>query len=190
MTEIKSLFNKKWIRVVATIGLVLLLLQVSFYYASDLLLRNYIQQKVKEVSNNKYEIDFEEFHISLLQRGFSFKNFYLIPKEENLGIEKNQPYYKAFIPEVSIYGLFYQVSKKEVQIGEFRVKNPLVDFFMPNPIGETSKSSTLKILEDQIKKSFLESSIKEIRIKRLVVEEADLLLKNFVYHLLLKLHMH
>jgi len=180
MTQIKDLFKKKWIRVVVTTGIALLFLQVTFYYSSDLLLRNYIQQKVKEASYNKYEIDFQDFHVSLFQRGVKFKNLYLIPNEDIISKEINQPYYKVFIPEISIYRLFYLFNKKEIQIGELKVKNPLVDFFMPNASEEVSRASSIKILEDQIKKSFFKSSIHEIRIKKLLVLEADLLLKNFV----------
>jgi hypothetical protein len=180
MTDKKSVFMNKWVRVVSAFVLFLLLLQTAFYFAADLFLRNYIQQKVKEASHNKYEIDFEEFHISLLQRGFSFKNLYLIPKEEIVDSLNNQPYYKVFVPEITFKGIFYRFQKKEILIGELKVKNPLVDFFMPNSNENITGLSTVKTLEEQIKKSFFQSSIKEVRIKKFLVQEADLLLKNFV----------
>jgi hypothetical protein len=179
MEPLKGLLNRRWIKIIGTAGVFLLFLQVSFYYSADFFLRNYIQEKVKIASQNKYEINFERFHISIFQRGFSFKNLYLIPKEDNL-IKANQPYYKVYVPEIMFKRLFYLFQKKEIQIGELLVKTPSVDFFMPHSSADAKGISTLKILEEQIQKSFLQSTVSEIRIKKLKVEEADLLLKNFV----------
>jgi hypothetical protein len=168
---------RKYLRYFGIFAGVLLLLQLFFYFASDFLLRNYLKEKVREVSGEKYVVDFDRFRISLLQRGISFYGFSMTPVEENFKLEDGLPYYKISIPEVHIRRLNYLFRKKEVVVGKISMTNPLIDFRFNLMEPEMSQ---LEVLQDQIKRSFLGTSIQEIRIKSLLIFEGDLLLKNFI----------
>lgn len=175
--------RKKYLRIAVIVILVLLSLQLLFYFGSDLLLRNFLKERVKIASENKYKIDFDEFHILFIQRGITFKGLKLNPVDESFDELGNTPYYGISIPEIDIKGLNYLFFRKEVVIGTIELVNPEVDFRMAKKdsaqVSKTSDSPIL-ILQDEIKKSFLGSQIKEIRINTLKINEADLLMKNFI----------
>lgn len=175
--------RKKYLRLAGVTLLVLFSLQLVFYFGSDLLLRNFLKEKVNIASGNKYEIDFEEFHILFLQRGISFKGLKLNPVEGQFKDLGNTPYFRISIPEIDITGLNYRFFRKEFVIGTIELVNPEVDFKLaPKDTMEVSKPSTspILILQEEIKKSFLGSQVKEIRIKELKIDDADLLMKNFI----------
>jgi hypothetical protein len=163
--------------------LVLFSLQVVFYFGSDLLLRNFLKEKVNVASGNKYEIDFDEFHILFLQRGITFRGLKLNPVEDQFQNLGDMPYYRISIPEIDITGLNYRFFKKEFIIGTIELVNPDVDFkLVKKDSSNVSKPamSPISLLQEEIRKSFLGSQVKEIRINRLKINEADLLLKNFI----------
>lgn len=175
--------NHKYRRYLRFFGIVigvLLVLQVFLYFSSDFLLRNYLKEKVREQSGYKYEIDFEKFRISLLQRGIYFYGFSLIPVEEKFLEATDIPYYKIDLPEIKILGINYLFRKKELVLGKIHMTNPNIDFRFNGSEEVYDKGSALEVLQDQIKKSFLGSSIQEIRIKNLEIGEADVLLQNFI----------
>lgn len=175
--------KKKYLRLAGIALLVLFSLQVVFYFGSDLLLRNFLKEKVKVASGNKYEIDFEEFHILFLQRGITFRGLKLNPVEGQFQDLGDMPYYRISIPEIDITGLNYRFFKKEFIIGTIELVNPDVDFkLVKKDTSDVSKPavSPISILQEEIRKSFLSSQVKEIRINRLKIDEADLLLKNFI----------
>ena len=175
--------KKKYLRLAGIALLVLFSLQVVFYFGSDLLLRNFLKEKVKVASGNKYEIDFEEFHILFLQRGITFRGLKLNPVEGQFQDLGDMPYYRISIPEIDITGLNYRFFKKEFIIGTIELVNPDVDFkLVKKDTSDVSKPdvSPIFILQEEIRKSFLSSQVKEIRINRLKIDEADLLLKNFI----------
>jgi len=175
--------RKKYLRLTGIVILVLFALQVAFYFGSDLLLRNFLKEKVNASSDNKYEIDFEEFHILFLQRGITFKGLKLNPVEDEFQDLENTPYFRLSIPEIDITGLNYRFFRKEFVIGTIELVNPEVDFKLAQKdTTQVSKPSVspILILQEEIKKSFLGSQVKEIRIKTLKIDDADLLMKNFI----------
>lgn len=178
-----SKWRKKYLRLTIIAILVLFSLQLAFYFGSDLLLRNFLKEKVNEASGNKYEIDFDEFHILFLQRGITFKGLKLNPVEGQFLDLGNTPYFRLSIPEIDITGLNYRFFKKEFIIGTIELVNPEVDFKLAQKdTTQVSKPSVspILVLQEEIKKSFLGSQIKEIRIKTLKIDDADLLMKNFI----------
>ena len=180
---LRSKRRRKYLRLAGIVILVLFSLQVVFYFGSDLLLRNFLKEKVKVASGNKYEIDFEKFHILFLQRGITFKGLKLNPVEDQFQALGNSPYFRISVPEISITGLNYRYFRKEFIIGTIELVNPEVDFkLVQKDTSDVSKPSVspIVILQEEIKKSFLGTQVKEIRINHLKIDEADLLLKNFI----------
>lgn len=159
---------------------VLLFLHGVLFLSSDFLLRNYLKQKVTEASEGKYAIEFESFRVSLLQRGFAFRELKLLPLTDSLEFAEEIPFYQAGLPYVKITGLNYHFRSKELIIGNIRLLEPdLRVRFLQNQ-EEKTVDSPLVLLQEEIQKSFLSSSLKDIRIKNLEVLDADFLLNNFI----------
>ncbi|MDO9553685.1 hypothetical protein [Rhodonellum sp.] len=172
--------SRKLLRILGWSVIALLFLQVTLYFSADFLLRNFLKEKVKLASNNKYEIDFDRFYISLLQRGISFDGFVLSPVESELLELSGNPFYKISMPEISLKNINYLFRKKEFQIGKLSLDSPVIDFFLEKEGLDENQESALKVLQEEIKKSFLGSSLEEIRIKNLFIENADFLFRNFI----------
>jgi hypothetical protein len=64
--------KRRLLKMLLVLGGILLIFQTLFYFGSDLLLRNYLKEKVYQASGNKYEIDFDTFRILFIQRGITF----------------------------------------------------------------------------------------------------------------------
>ncbi|WP_373521406.1 hypothetical protein [Aquiflexum sp.] len=173
---------RKYLRIGGILVFVLVFLQTVFYFGSDLLLRNYLKERVNQASDNKYEIDFDRFYILLLQRGISFKGLKINPVEDKFIELVDAPYYKISIPDISLTRLNYLFRKKEFVIGNIDLVNPAVDFRLKkgDSFEPSTDESALLILQEEIKKSFLTTRLKEIRIKNINIKEADVLLKNFI----------
>ncbi|SNS34557.1 hypothetical protein SAMN06295967_107180 [Belliella buryatensis] len=162
---------------------ILLVLQVVTYFSSDFFLRNYLKKKVAQASEEKYEIDFDRFYISLFARGVIFEGLSLNPVEEAFEELSDIPYYKITVPKVSLTRLFYLFGKREFQIGLVKLSDPSIEFKLQEDLEELleeGETSPLMMLEEEIKKTFGDLGLREIRIKELLVDEADLLLKNFI----------
>lgn len=173
---------RKYLKVGAILIFALIFLQTAFYFGSDFLLRNYLKEKVNQASENKYEIDFDRFHILLIQRGISFKGLKINPVEDKFLELSDATYYKISIPDVTLTKLNYLFRKKEFVIGNIDLVNPAIDFSLKkdDSFEPTTDESALLILQEEIKKSFLGTRLKEIRIKNININEADVLLKNFI----------
>lgn len=180
--KVSKLFRSKVFRILWSVFLVLGLLQVILFFGSDLLLRNFLKEKVRQSSEGKYEIDFQNFHILFIQRGISFKGLKINPLDERIEELDNIAYYDVDVPEMSITGINYLFRKKELVFGNISLTKPSVDFRLK--IDDTEEmefeESPLEILQEEIRKSFLGSKLNEIRIKKLQVDNADLLIKNFI----------
>lgn len=173
----------KYLKPIGIVMAILLTLQIIIYYSSDFFLRSYVKQKVSESSEEKYEVDFDRFYISLFQRGIIFEGFSLNPVDEVFSDLTDIPYYKISIPQISITRLNYLFRKKELQLGMIHLKSPSIEFRLEDELEEMyqeGETSALKLLEEEIKKSFGDIGLEEIRIKNLNVDDADLLFKNFI----------
>jgi hypothetical protein len=171
------------IRISGSIFLVLALFQAVFYFGSDFFLRNYLKEKARVASEGKYEIEFDHFSILFIQRGIKFKGLNIIPVEEAIQEKENNAYYKIELPDIRITGINYLFRKRELVFGNIEVFNPSIDFRLKIEEmleQQDSYEAPLKRLQEEIKKSFLGSRINEIRIKSLKIDQADLLIKNFI----------
>ncbi|MFD2035847.1 hypothetical protein ACFSKL_13675 [Belliella marina] len=173
----------KFLKPLGIVLAILLVLQVVIYFSSDFFLRNYLKNKVSIASEEKYEIDFDRFYISLFQRGIIFEGFTLNPVDEVFTELEDIPYYKISIPKISLTRFNYLFGKKELQVGAIDLNNPFIEFRLEDELEEMyeeGETSALKLLEDEIKKSFGDVGLKEIRVKNLKINDADLLFKNFI----------
>lgn len=170
--------RRPWLRVMGLLALLLLVLQMFFYVGADFFFRNFLTQKVEQASDGKYSLEFDRFHILFLQRGVSFKNLRLIPHEEKFEGKTDIPYYHFEIPDISITGIGYLIWKKEISIGRIKLQSPDITFRLQEE--EFESASSLQLLQEEIKKSFFSSALNEIRIKMLLIEDADLLMRNFI----------
>ena len=173
-----TLRQRKALRYTGIFVLIIVFLQVTIYFASDILLRGYIKNKVEESSGGKYTVDFDRFYLSLLERGFYVEGFELVPLDgENTEIEA-LAYYMVEIPEFSIKGIHYRFSDKTLVLGTMRFREPFVQSRLEDRDGQ-ERESPIKLLESEIKKS-IGPNLDEILIKNLYIDNADLLLENFV----------
>ncbi|WP_114748323.1 hypothetical protein [Pleomorphovibrio marinus] len=172
---------RKILRIGFILFLVLSFLQVAFYYGSDWFLREYIRNKVQEASGGKYTVDFERFNVSLLERGFYVKGFILDPVDEELFDLENKPFYRVVVPQFSLKGLGFKRSAKIVTVSELRLKEPMVQSRQPDEEEEMDSEdlSPLRQLELEVQRSFGEG-LNDIIIENIYVDEADLLLENFI----------
>ncbi|MCC5937706.1 MAG: hypothetical protein JJU34_10515 [Lunatimonas sp.] len=176
---------KKGMRVLLYVLLFLIVLvavaQAVFYFGSDRLLRGYVQRQVDEVSGGKYHVEFEEFQISLLERGFYLKGFSLSPVDSTLFEEIHATVYKVEIPEISVKGLGFRFGEKILTVGRIRLKEPMVRFQQPSDgeEEEVEEVTPLRQLELEIQRSFGDN-LKDILIREVYIDDADLLLVNFI----------
>ncbi|WP_209331234.1 hypothetical protein [Lunatimonas salinarum] len=156
--------------------------QAVFYFGSDRLLRGYVQRQVDEVSGGKYRVDFDGFRVSLLERGVFLTGFSLSPVDSTLFEQIHATVYKVEASEVSVKGLGFRFREKILTIGQIRLKEPMVRFKQPSAAGQRADSvdvSPLRQLELEIQRSFGEN-LKDILIRELYIDDADLLLVNFI----------
>ncbi|WP_158856050.1 hypothetical protein [Lunatibacter salilacus] len=181
--EQKLLFTnrlKKYLKVAAVALSILLLLQVVVYFGSNFLLRGYIQQQVENVSDGKYKVDFEEFHLSLFERGFYINGFTLDPVDPVLFEKEDIPFYRVSTPEFSIKKIGFSFKNRILTIGEIRLQKPVVESRQSTDELEiTSETTPLRQLEIEVQRS-LGENLKDIVIKEIFIDNADLLLVNFI----------
>jgi hypothetical protein len=171
--------QRKTIKVLGIFFFTLLFLHIGVYFGSDLLLRNYLQREVERMSGGKYEIDFERFNLSILERGFYFQGFTLNPIDESAIGSQNQPFYKITIPEISVKRLGYNFNEDILIVGDLNIRQPGVLSRRTKDIMEEQRISPLELLEIEIRKS-IGGEINNILINNLMIEDADLLFENFI----------
>ncbi|UJP66506.1 hypothetical protein [Mongoliitalea daihaiensis] len=172
--------NSRILRPLAWVVGIVLFLHGALFLSADFLLRSYLKEKVFEASEGKYAIEFEKFRISLLQRGFSFRQLTLMPLTDSLEFLSEIPFYQAELPYFSIKGINYHFRSKELILGNIQLKEPDLRVRFLTQEGEKNEASPLILLQEEIQKSFLSSTLKDIRIKNLEVLEADFLINNFI----------
>lgn len=174
--------RRRLLKFLLVLGGVLLVFQILFYFGSDLLLRNYLKEKVYQASGNKYEIDFETFRILFIQRGITFVGLKVNPVVGQFDSLGTGAYYKASVNDVTIKGLNYLFRKKEIVVGDIELVGPQLEFKFVQSEKKDSiqRQSSLEVLRQEIRKSFLSSQISEIRIKQISISDADLLLRDFI----------
>ncbi|MFC4870372.1 hypothetical protein [Negadavirga shengliensis] len=155
------------------------LLHLGLYYGSDWLLRGFLQRQVEKVSEGKYTVDFGRFYLSIFERGFYIKDFYLSPVDETVFGVGEKPFYQISVPEISLKRLSFSRRDKTIAIGELRLKGPYIQSRQEQDVLEQEDLSPLQLLESEIQKS-LGGDIEEVIIHNFYVEEADLLMENFI----------
>jgi hypothetical protein len=171
--------QRRTVRILGIFFLTLLFLHIVLYFGSDLLLRSYLQKEVAKASNGKYAIDFDRFNLSILERGFYVQGFTLIPQEEMSDAQQQKPLYKITIPKISVKRLGYSFSKDILTIGDIKFSKPGIQSKQDQKLLENQKVSPLQVLEEEVRKS-LGEGLKNIIIDHLFIENADLLLENFI----------
>jgi len=157
---------------------IVVFIQIAVFFASDLLLRGYIKNKVEESSDGKYTVDFDRFYLSLLERGFYVDGFELVPTEAANIAGGEVAYYHIEIPQFSIKGINYRFSDKILVLGQIRFREPIVQSRLEEQEGER-RESPIRILEKEIRRS-IGPNIEEIVVRNLYIDDADLLLRNFI----------
>lgn len=184
-TERKIRVNRrlvKLLKIAGYIGVSVVVLQIGLYFGSDWLFREFVKRQVREISSGKYDVDFERFRFSLLERGFYLTGFSLTPADTTIFDNDNIPYYRVNAPEVSIRGLGYKIKDKVLTVGEIRFKEPVVQSKQKSSASEDGQGeevSPLRQLEIEVQRSFGEN-LNDIVIHEIYVDNADLLLVNFI----------
>jgi len=173
---------KKYLKIAGLVLSILLFFQVGVYFGSNFLLRGYIQQQIEKVSGGKYQVDFDRFHISLFERGFYINGFSLDPVDPNLFQNGRIPFYKVSTPEFSVKGIGFSFRERILTLGEIRLQKPIVESYQSTEDSElvrTSEITPLRQLEIEVQRS-LGENLKDIVIKEIFIDNADLLLVNFI----------
>lgn len=171
--------QRKTIRFLGILFFTLLFLQLGFYFGSDLLLRSYLQSEVEKLSEGKYAIDFDRFNLSLFGRGFYIRGFTLTPTNDSIPDNLHQPFYKITIPEISVKKLGYDFEEDLLTVGSLRFRQPGIQSRQDATLLEDQRISPLELLENEIRKSMGEG-LRNIIIQDFYIEDADLLLENFI----------
>ena len=171
--------QRKTVKVLGVFFFTLLFFHITLYFGSDLLLRSYLQQEVTKLSNGRYAIDFDRFNLSVLERGFYVQGFTLTPLEEIADEDPQKPLYKITIPEISVKRLGYDFSDKVVSIGIIKFYKPGIQSKQDEKLLEKEQITPLEVLEEEVRKSFGDG-LQNIIVDHLYIEEADLLLENFI----------
>lgn len=171
---------KKYLKIAGVFIFILLLLQTGIFFGSNFLLRGYIQEQVQNASGGKYTVNFDNFHISLFERGFYIDGFTLDPVDPNLFEKESLPYYRISTPEFSIKRIGFNFSDRILTVGEIRLQKPIVETRQSTEISENIPEITpLRQLEIEVQRS-LGENLKDIVIKEIFIDNADLLLVNFI----------
>src|SRR5690606_41418801 len=99
--------QRKTLRFLGLFFFTLLFLHIAVYFGSDLLFRKYLQREVGELSAGKYAVDFDRFNLSLFERGFYLQGFTMVPLNDSLPENENQPVYSVTIIQISLRGMRY-----------------------------------------------------------------------------------
>lgn len=167
------------VKLIGIVGLLILFLQFGLYFGSDWLLRGYLKQQVEHISEGKYEVDFDNFYLSLLNRGFYITNFVLEPVDTTLFKSAGKPYYRIRVEEIDLEKLSFNRSSGRIEIGEIRLKAPMVQSRQDSDLLEEEGLTPLQLLEAEIQKSF-GSNLEEVIVRNFYVDNADLLMENFI----------
>ncbi|WP_162418219.1 hypothetical protein [Cyclobacterium roseum] len=171
--------KRRWLKVGGILVFFTLFLQAGLYYGGDLLFRELIKQQVESVSDGKYEVDFDRIYFSLLQRGLFVKGFSLNPTDPAIFDEQKIPYYRIDIDQFDLLGLSYSSSSGQLSVGTLRLTSPRVQSRQNASPEDTSNASPLQLLENEIQKS-LGGRLREILVEDFYVEQANLLIENFI----------
>jgi len=171
---------KKYLKVAGLAIFILILLQAGVYFGSNFLLRGFIQQQIEKVSGGKYRVNFEKFHVSLFERGFYINGFTLDPVDPSLFEKENIPFYRISTPEFSIKRIGFSFSERILTIGEIRLQKPMVESRQSTEESvDILETTPLRQLEIEVQRS-LGENLKDIVIKEIFIDNADLLLVNFI----------
>ncbi|WP_200974611.1 hypothetical protein [Echinicola sp. 20G] len=172
--------QRRLIRFFAITLFSLVFLQVGLYFGSDLLLRSYVQNKVDEASKGKYEVNFDRFNLSIFQRGFYFKGFTLEPTAAYRDSADQKAIYNVQVPEIGVKGIGYSFNKEVLTIGSIRFVKPSMQTKQEFSDLDSIQSSKFDQFQEDIKKSLAKVNLTEIIIQDLFIDQADLLIENFV----------
>jgi hypothetical protein len=169
------------LRVLIALVVLIGVAQAVFYFGSDWLLRGFVQRQVDEISGGKYRVEFEDFQVSLVERGFYLKGFLLSPTDSTLFEQINATVYQVEIPELSVKGLGFRFRDKVLTVGRIRLREPMIHFQQPAGGTDTVQVdiTPLRQLEMEIQRSFGEN-LQDILVREVYIDEADLFLANFI----------
>jgi len=177
---IKPSWNRKrFLKIFSILALVIVSIQLLLFFGADWLFREYIKQQVEKVSEGKYLVEFDRVYLSLFQRGLFVEKFQLLPVDPAIFNAEKVPYYKISIDKLEILGLSFIREEGKLSAQELRLTAPMVQSRQQVEIIENENYSPLKQLEIEIKKS-LNGSLKEVFISDFYVDQANLLIENFI----------
>ncbi len=145
--------QRSWLIVLGSIFLFLVILQTTFFYFSEPILKSYIQKKVYEKSMHIYELNFDDIRINLLKRSFVLTNFHLIP---------DTTLYKKLCDQKQYDKTIFDLQVDTFQIKKVEIYNLLKNKRDLNVKGVFMVSPKIKIIgQDNKKKKKQEKTLPE-----------------------------
>jgi|GEM_PF-512644 len=176
--------RKKILRLVLKGILAILLLESVVYFGSNLFLAGIARQKLNESSGGVYEIGFNRFNLSLLRRGFFLDGIVLKPIHPEKS-KVDQSLFEFTLDEISFSGLWYDFSENEFSVSRIHLDNPnlkLINLDSSKVESEnaSSRSSAIKILEGEIRKSIRRLSLRGFYVHLIEIDHANFFFFNFL----------
>ncbi|SHM37886.1 hypothetical protein SAMN04488057_101264 [Cyclobacterium lianum] len=171
--------RKRWLKITGIVVVLLLILQVGLYFLSDWLFREYVKQQVERISDGKYGVEFDRIYLSLFQLGVFVEGFSLFPADPEIFDRQKIPYYRISLDQLEILDIGYSRSSGSIDIGVLRLTSPVVQARQHSELPGNEDASPLQLLEAEIQKS-LGEKVQEIHIRDFYVDQANLLIENFI----------
>lgn len=170
------------------IGLLFLLfLEFVVYFGSNLFLSGIVRDKLNTATNGVYEIGFNRLNLSLIRRGLVLNGIIMKPVHPE-NAESDQFLFQITIDEIFLSGLWLDPWKKEFSISKINIDNPNLRLFNTetNTNGDakkvlsTEQSSSIKLLENELKKSLKKLNLNELYVGQIEIEHANFFFFNFL----------
>ncbi|MBN7809545.1 hypothetical protein J0A68_01170 [Algoriphagus sp. H41] len=169
----------------------LLFLEFVLYFGSNIFLKKYAQRKINEATQDVYLVDFNRFSFSLIRRGFFLDGIVMQPvNPENR--RAGQALFEVTLDQIAFRSLWFDFFDRELTIGKIYIDNPTVKLDLPEGMdvlgkGEkggddegAGKTSPIKALEEEIKKTVARVKLTGLLIKEVEIDHANLFFSNFL----------
>ncbi|WP_339703604.1 hypothetical protein [Algoriphagus aquimarinus] len=178
----KHPFRKKVLRWMMFAFLSIIFLEFLFYFGANFVLADWARRKINDSAQGVYTIDFNRVRFSIIRRGVFLDGLIMKPVGERKPDQK-QALFDLTLDELALRNLWYDFSEGIFYVGKLDFDNPVISMDLPiSDSLDTSviKESSVKALENELKKIINNTRFKGVYISELSINHADLFFLNFL----------